>query len=172
MNILSLQACGLMLLFAGFSLFIDSERILLSRLVGASSDILLNLPHPFFYYVALGLAIAGLFAIFASFIGWWATCLKSYCVLSIVGGIEFDVRRIAYQNFILSFFLVQYFLVVLSLLLIEFTFCSMVTVWPQCVGLNLDESLMVKVLQSSYGVPGKEQVRNEIDEFHRNFNGF
>lgn len=34
----------------------------------------------------------------------------------------------------------------------------MVTVWPQCVGLNLDESLMVKVLQSSYGVPGKEQV--------------
>lgn len=75
-----------MLLFAGFSLFIDSERILLSRLVGASSDILLNLPHPFFYYVALGLAVAGLSAIFASFIGWWATCLKSYCVLSIVGG--------------------------------------------------------------------------------------
>lgn len=87
-NRLPLQACGLMLLFAGFSLFIDSERILLSRLVGASSDILLNLPHPFFYYVALGLAIAGLFAIFASFIGWWATCLKSYCVLSIVGGLH------------------------------------------------------------------------------------
>lgn len=77
----------MVLLFAGFSLFIDSERILLSRLVGASSDILLNLPHPFFYYVALGLAVAGLSAIFASFIGWWATCLKSYCVLSIVGGI-------------------------------------------------------------------------------------
>lgn len=52
----------------------------------------------------------------------------------------------------------QYFLVVLSLLLVEFTFCSMATVWPQCIGLNLDESVMVKVLQSSYGVPGKEQV--------------
>lgn len=30
--------------------------------------------------------------------------------------------------------------------------------WPQCLGLNLDETIMVKALQGSYGIPGKEQV--------------
>lgn len=74
----------MVLLLAGFSLFTDSNRILISRLVGASSEALLNLSHPFFYYIALGLAATGLIAIFVSIIGWWAICLKSYCVLSIV----------------------------------------------------------------------------------------
>lgn len=79
-----LQLCGLVLLFGGFILFTDSNRILLSRLISASSETLSNLSQPFFYYIALGLAVAGLIAIFASFIGWWATCLNNYCVLSIV----------------------------------------------------------------------------------------
>lgn len=35
--------------------------------------------------------------------------------------------------------------------------------WPQCLGLNLDETLMVKALQGSYGVPGKEQLTAAID---------
>lgn len=38
----------------------------------------------------------------------------------------------------------------------------MITIYPQCLGLSLDESLMVKVLQASYGVPGKEQVNKMI----------
>lgn len=71
-------------MFAGFILFTDTNEILLSRLIGASSETLLNLSQPFFYYIALGLAIGGLIAILASFIGWWATCLNNYCVLSIV----------------------------------------------------------------------------------------
>lgn len=87
----STQLCGITLLFAGFILFTDSNRILLSRLVGASSETLLNLTHPFFYYIALGLALAGLIAILTSFIGWWATCLNSYCVLSIVRVIIFFI---------------------------------------------------------------------------------
>lgn len=58
-------------------------------------------------------------------------------------------------NFVLAF---QYFLVVLLLLLIEFSICLMITLWPQCLGLNLDASVMVRVLQAGYGVPGKEQV--------------
>lgn len=56
----------------------------------------------------------------------------------------------------------QYFLVVLLLLLIEFSACLMIAVWPQCLGLNLDASIMVKVLQGGYGVPGKEQVNRHI----------
>lgn len=63
-------------------------------------------------------------------------------------------------NFSLFFCsIIQYFLVVLMLLLIEFGVCLMITLWPQCLGLNLDETIMVKVLQGGYGVPGKEQVR-------------
>lgn len=52
----------------------------------------------------------------------------------------------------------QYFLVVLSLLLVEFSVCLMITLWPHCVGLDLDETKMVKELQGNYGVPGNEQV--------------
>lgn len=59
--------------------------------------------------------------------------------------------------------LFQYFLVVLILLLLEFSCCLLVTMWPQCLGLTLDETLMVKVLQGSYGVPGKEQLTAAID---------
>lgn len=73
-----------MLLVSGFSLLVDSNRILISRLIGANSDTLLNLSHPFFYYIAFGLAAAGLILIFVSLIGCWATCLNNYCVLGIV----------------------------------------------------------------------------------------
>lgn len=78
------QACGFILLAYGFALYTDTNRILLSRLIGASSDQLSHMSHPFFYYIALALAVAGLIAIFASFIGWWATCLNNYYILSIV----------------------------------------------------------------------------------------
>lgn len=57
-----------------------------------------------------------------------------------------------------NFLEIQYFLVVMLLLLIEFSACLMITLWPQCLGLNLDASVMVKVLQAGYGVPGNEQV--------------
>lgn len=84
------QACGVILLAYGIALYTDTNRILLSRLIGASSDKLSHLPHPFFYYIALGLAVAGLIAILSSFIGWWATCLNNHCILSIVCGTIFS----------------------------------------------------------------------------------
>lgn len=154
------KACGIALLYAGYWLFADSKRILISRLIGASSDPLLNLPQPFFYYVALGFATSGLIAVFTSIIGWWASCLKNYYILSIVcfvWGFSVWPNSLFFK---LEFF--QYFLVVLSLLLIEFAFCSLMFVWPQCLGLNLDEFVLVKLLQSSYGVPGKEHVNTLV----------
>lgn len=57
----------------------------------------------------------------------------------------------------------QYFLIVILLLLIEFSICLLITMWPQCLGIMLDESLLVKALQGSYGVPGKEQLTAAID---------
>lgn len=80
-----LQACGVALIVAGLSLHTDKSRILLSRLVAASSDKLTHLAQPFFYYIALVVAAAGMIAILASFVGWWAVCLHNYFILSIVG---------------------------------------------------------------------------------------
>lgn len=145
-----------MLLSVGFWLFFDSKRILISRLIGSSSETLLNFSHPFFYYVALGLAAGGLIAIFISFIGWWAICLQNFCVLSIVWFSHSFTQLYSSLTYFYEYF--QYFLAVLLLLLFESSFCSIVAVWPQCLGLNLDESVMVKILQSNYGIPGKEQV--------------
>ncbi|XP_059622300.1 tetraspanin-11 [Phlebotomus argentipes] len=132
-------ACGVALLAGGFFLFTDNPRILLSRLLGATSEQLADLPQPLFFYIALGLAGAGFIAICAALIGCWAACSGTYCILSV------------------------YFLVVLILLLLEFGMCLLITLWPQCMGLDLDETVMVRALQGSYGVPGKEQFTAAMD---------
>ncbi|GAB0090175.1 Tetraspanin [Sergentomyia squamirostris] len=131
--------CGVSLLAGGFFLFTDNPRILLSRLLGATSDQLSDLPQPLFFYIALGLAGAGFIAICSALIGCWAACSGTYCILSI------------------------YFMVVLILLLIEFGICLLITLWPQCMGLDLDETEMVRALQGSYGVPGREQFTAAMD---------
>ncbi|XP_041781616.1 CD151 antigen-like isoform X1 [Anopheles merus] len=135
--------CGITLLSTGFYLFTDSPRILLSRLLISASDQqktpLSELEQPLFHYVAFALTVAGLVAIIASLIGCWATCMNTYCVLS------------------------MYFLIILSLLVAEFGVCLMITAWPQCLGLNLNETAMVKTLQANYGVPGNEQFTAAMD---------
>ena len=78
------KACGVVLLLAGFYLLADVPRILLSRLLGAGSERLTELQHPLFYYIAVGLALAGIVAICASLIGWWAACLNTYRFFSFV----------------------------------------------------------------------------------------
>ncbi|KAL9703454.1 hypothetical protein quinque_006972 [Culex quinquefasciatus] len=135
--------CGVTLLATGFYMFTDGPRILLSRLLISATEqhktALSELEQPLFYYVALALTIAGLIAITAALLGCWASCMNTYCVLTI------------------------YFLIILSLLIGEFGVCLMITAWPQCLGLNLDETAMVKVLQGSYGVPGHEQFTAAMD---------
>ncbi|XP_035789020.1 CD151 antigen-like [Anopheles albimanus] len=135
--------CGIVLLSTGFYLFTDSPRILLSRLLISATEQhrtpLSELEQPLFHYVAFGLTSAGLVAIIASLLGCWATCMNTYCVLT------------------------MYFLIILSLLIAEFGVCLMITAWPQCLGLNLNETAMVKALQGSYGVPGHEQFTAAMD---------
>ncbi|XP_053687450.1 CD151 antigen [Sabethes cyaneus] len=135
--------CGVTLLATGFYMFTDAPRILLSRLLISTTEqhrtALSELEQPLFYYVALGLTIAGLVAITASLLGCWASCMNTYCILTI------------------------YFLIILCLLIAEFGVCLMITAWPQCLGLNLDETAMVKALQGSYGVPGYEQFTAAMD---------
>lgn len=72
-------------------------------------------------------------------IGCWAAHLNSICVLSF------------------------YFLIVISLLLTEFGVCLLITMWPHCLGLNLDATAMVKSLQRNYGLSGQEQFTAAMD---------
>lgn len=131
--------CGTIILFCGFYLFSDTNRILLSRLLGATNEQLADLPQPLFYYISLGLGAAGTIAILAAIVGFWASCLNTYC------------------------FLTLYFLTTVILLLLESAACLAITIWPQCLGLNLDETKMVKAMQGSYGVPGREQFTIAMD---------
>uniref|UniRef100_A0A1A9Z0H7 Tetraspanin n=1 Tax=Glossina pallidipes TaxID=7398 RepID=A0A1A9Z0H7_GLOPL len=131
--------CGTSLIVSGFYLFSDSKRILLSRLLAATSDHLNDLPQPLFYYISIGLAVAGLMAILAAMSGFWAACLSTYCCLSF------------------------YFLTVVILLLAESVICLAVSLWPHCLGISLDETKMVKALQGNYGVSGKEQFTVAMD---------
>ncbi|ALC41121.1 Tsp68C [Drosophila busckii] len=131
--------CGTALIVSGCYLYTDNKRILLSRLLAAPSEQLSALPQPLLYYIALGLAIAGFLAVLAAVLGFWASCLHTYCFLSV------------------------YFLCVVVLLLAESVICLAITLWPHCLGISLDEELMVKALQRNYGVPGQEQFTNALD---------
>ncbi|XP_032596996.1 uncharacterized protein LOC6568824 [Drosophila grimshawi] len=131
--------CGTLLIVAGCYLYTDSRRILLSRLLAAPSEQLNSLPQPLLYYIAVGLAIAGFVAVVAAVVGFWASCLHTYCFLTI------------------------YFLSVVVLLLAESVICLAITLWPHCLGISLDEAQMVKALQRNYGVPGQEQFTNAMD---------
>ncbi|KAI8041841.1 CD82 antigen [Drosophila gunungcola] len=131
--------CGLLMIVSGLYLFSDNKRILLSRLLAASSDRLSSLPQPLLFYISLGVAIAGFVAILAAVVGFWASCLHTYCFLSV------------------------YFLSVVVLLLTESVLCLAITLWPHCLGISLDENQMVRSLQSNYGVPGQEQFTNAMD---------
>lgn len=84
---LAFTGCGIALLLAGFYLFTDTQRILLSRLLCASNEQLNEFPQPLFYYVALALAGGGAVAIVAAMVGWWAVCLNTVCMLTMVSTI-------------------------------------------------------------------------------------
>jgi uncharacterized membrane protein YqjE len=53
--------------------------------------------------------------------------------------------------------LALYFTLVLMLLLLKLSICVFIIIWPKYLGLKLNASESVKVLQGSYGVPGFEK---------------
>lgn len=130
------------MLLTGFYLFTDKKRLLLSSLVIISNDDsnpLKDLSHPLFLYVACGLTILGMLIISITFIGYWVTLLNNCCLLTF------------------------YFFMVLLLLLIKFGICIVITVWPQSLGLKMNGTEMVRILQGSYGVPGSEKYTVAMD---------
>jgi Tetraspanin family len=134
--------CGIVVLLVGFFLFTDKKRILLSSLLVVTSDesnILKNLRFPLFLYVAFMLIVFGMFIVSISLIGYWTALLNNCCLLS------------------------AYFTLVLLLLLLKFALCIVITVYPQSLGLNMNVTEMVKILQGSYGVPGQEHYTVALD---------
>jgi Tetraspanin family len=126
----------------GFYLFTDKKRMLLSSLVVVTPDEanpLRNLKYPLFLYVAFTLTVLGMLIVSISFVGYWTALLNNCCLLS------------------------TYFVMVLLLLMIKFALCIIITIWPQSLGLNLNVTEMVKILQGSYGVPGLEQYSVALD---------
>ena len=82
----TLMACACALMAAGVFLYLDNRRLLISKLLGATNEVLAELPQPMFYYFALGLAGSGLKGLFASILGCWANCWTNYCTLTLVSG--------------------------------------------------------------------------------------
>lgn len=85
------------------------------------------------------LTVLGMMILTISFIGFWTAVLDNCCLLSF------------------------YFIMVLVLLMIKFSLCFAIILYPQCLGLNLNVTEMVKALQGSYGVPGLEQYTVAMD---------
>lgn len=134
--------CGVVVLLTGFYLFTDSKRLLLSSLLIVTQDEanpLRDLKYPLFLYVAFMLTVLGMMMVMITFIGYWTALLNNFCLLAF------------------------YFIMVLLLLMIKFAMCVVITIWPQLLGLNLNATEMVKILQGSYGVPGFEQYTVAMD---------
>lgn len=134
--------CGVIVLATGFYLFTDDKRLLLSSLLIVTPDEanpLRDLKYPLFLYVAFMMTILGMMIVMISFIGYWTALFNNFCLLAF------------------------YFIMVLLLLMIKFALCVVITIWPQCLGLNLNATEMVKILQGSYGVPGFEQYTVAMD---------
>ncbi|XP_017777431.1 PREDICTED: tetraspanin-11 [Nicrophorus vespilloides] len=132
-----LLACGCVLITGGSVILLDPGRVLLSRLL--SQGPLTTLPHPLLYYLAVGFALAGLILACAGVLGCWASCLYSFCTLTI------------------------YFLLVLLVLVAESALYGIAWIWPQCLGLGIVPEELVRVLQANYGVAGQEQFTAAID---------
>lgn len=129
-------------MLSGFYLFTDNKRVLLSSLLIVTPDEsnpFGDLKHPLFIYVACVLTVFGMLIVSISFVGYWTALLNNCCLLA------------------------SYFIMVLLLLVLKFSVCIIITIWPQSLGLNFNGTEMVRALQGSYGVPGFEQYSIALD---------
>lgn len=129
-------------MLSGFYLFTDNKRVLLSSLLIVTPDDTNpfgDLKHPLFIYVACVLTAFGMLIVSISFVGYWTALLNNCCLLA------------------------SYFIMVLFLLVVKFSVCIIITIWPQSLGLNFNGTEMVRTLQGSYGVPGYEQYSIALD---------
>ncbi|XP_014233082.1 CD82 antigen-like [Trichogramma pretiosum] len=127
---------GFVLMSLGALLLADSERVLMSRLLGGSD----TWPEqPLFYYVALGVVGLGFFIACCGLLGCWVSCLRNCCIT------------------------VSYAAVIVVLLVSKCALCLVVVFWPHLVWVDVRAARLLRALQRSYALPGREQLTAALD---------
>lgn len=72
---------GFALMSLGVLLMFDSDRVLLSRLMGPEEN---QLEQPLFYYLSFAIVGLGFFMAVAGLLGCWASCLFNCCITASV----------------------------------------------------------------------------------------
>ncbi|KAK9296697.1 hypothetical protein QLX08_009369 [Tetragonisca angustula] len=127
---------GFTFMSLGALLLADDERILLSRLLGPGD---IHPDQPLFYYMAFAIVGLGFLITLTGLLGCWATCLYNRCVT------------------------VSYLITIILLLLGECTVCILVVFWPHVLGIDVRPARLIRALQRSYAVPGREQFTAALD---------
>ncbi|CAB0041501.1 unnamed protein product [Trichogramma brassicae] len=127
---------GFVLMSLGALLLADGERVLMSRLLGGSD----TWPEqPLFYYVALGVVGLGFFVACCGLLGCWVSCLRNCCIT------------------------VSYAAVIVVLLVSKCALCLVVVFWPHLVWVDVRVARLLRALQRSYALPGREQLTAALD---------
>ncbi|XP_034946633.1 CD82 antigen-like [Chelonus insularis] len=127
---------GFVLMSLGVILLIDSDRILMSRLLGPDES---QLNQPLFYYLAFGFVGLGFIIVITGLFGCWLSCSSHCCVTGL------------------------YITALILLLLSEFTLCAVAVFWPDLIGVDVHSTRLVRALQRNYGLPGREQFTAALD---------
>lgn len=120
----------------GALLLADDERILISRLLGPGD---IHPDQPLFYYLAFAVVGLGFLITLTGLLGCWATCLYNRCVT------------------------VSYLVTIILLIVGECTVCVLVVFWPHVLGIDVRPARLIRALQRSYAVPGREQFTAALD---------
>ncbi|XP_012062430.1 PREDICTED: tetraspanin-9 [Atta cephalotes] len=127
---------GFMLMSLGGLLLADNERILLSRLLGPGD---IHPDQPLFYYLAFAIVTLGFLIAIIGLLGCWAACLFNRCIT------------------------ISYLLTIILLLLGECIVCIIAVFWPHILGIDVRPARLIRALQRSYAVPGREQFTAALD---------
>ncbi|XP_046748183.1 CD82 antigen [Diprion similis] len=127
---------GFVLISLGALLLADNERILLSRLLGPGDA---TPEQPLFYYLAFAIVALGFLMAATGLLGCWASCLYNRCVT------------------------VTYVALIILLLLGECTVCVLAVFWPHLLGVDVRTARLVRALQRSYAVAGRDQFTAALD---------
>ncbi|KAL2725674.1 Tetraspanin-11 [Vespula squamosa] len=127
---------GFILMSLGALLLADNERILLSRLLGPSD---VQPDQPLFYYLAFAISALGFFIAITGLFGCWAACLFNQCIT------------------------ISYVVTITLLLLSECTIFIVAIFWPYLLGIDVRPARLIRALQRSYAVPGREQFTAALD---------
>ncbi|XP_058800814.1 tetraspanin-3-like [Phymastichus coffea] len=127
---------GFVLMSLGALLLADSDRVLLSRLLGSSDN---HPEQPLFYYVALVVVAIGFLISVTGILGCWASCLYNCCITA------------------------SYVTIIVLLLIGKSALCLVVVFWPHLLGVDVRPPRLMRALQRSYALPGREQFTAALD---------